>query len=437
MRGPSPVRAMLPYDTRMSARSVILVAGMEQGRADRRTSGRPDRYGTWGEGMPTRERSVAWFCRRPWVAVAFLFLLVSPLASAERPSALATSRRHWAATGPMAAARSGHTATLLPSGKVLVAGGSVALNTHGGTVTATADLYDPRTGVWTRTGAMTIARVYHTATLLLTGQVLVAGGCAKLPCDKATLGSAELYDPRTGKWARTGGMVDARSLHTATLLRDGTVLVVGGINAGGILARAELYSPRTNAWTRAGTLTTGRLFNTTTLLPNGLVLVAGGTTTKHGIIAGAELYNPSTGAWSRTGAMTASRYFHTATLLPNGTILVVGGADSTGTARGSAEIYDPTIGLWKRTGTMPTARYYHTAVLLPNATVLVCGGTADSDSATANLYDPRTGTWSRAGAMATAREGNTATLLPTGQVLIAGGTPDGRVVLTSAELYTP
>jgi len=151
----------------------------------------------------------------------------------------------FAATGALVTARYAHTATLLPSGRVLVSGGIGQIGVTGGgvnvsgTILASAELYDPATGIWTATGAMATARDFHTATLLPSGLVLVSGGLDSLG---AQLASAELYDPATGTWTATGSLATARAYHTATLLPSGRVLVSGGLGALSTqLASAELY----------------------------------------------------------------------------------------------------------------------------------------------------------------------------------------------------
>ena len=133
------------------------------------------------------------------------------------PSVPAHAPGRWRATGDLVTARAYHTATLLPNGQVLVAGG---IGSDGRTGLASAELYDPTTEVWTVTGSISQARYYHTMTLLLNGQVLVVSGF-----------SAELYDPATGVWTTTEGPTDSRILHTATLLQNGQVLVAGGFGA--------------------------------------------------------------------------------------------------------------------------------------------------------------------------------------------------------------
>ena len=230
-----------------------------------------------------------------------------------------------------------------------------------------------------------------------------------------------------GNWTATGSLLDTRYSHTATLLLDGKVLVAGGLNGNGDnVASAELYDPASGTWAATGSLATARSQFTATLLPNGKVLVAGGN--HNGALASAELYDPASGTWTPTGSLGTARVLHTATLLPNGLVLVAGGINDA-----SAELYDPGLGTWSSTGSLNTARFFHTATLLTNGTVLVAGGFVTS----AELYDPGLGTWSSTGSLATVRAEHTATLLPNGKVLVAGGVDDNSIALASAELYNP
>src|SRR5205085_7015904 len=211
-------------------------------------------------------------------------------------------------TGPMTTGRYRHTATLLTNGEVLVMGG----RNNTDTTLASAELYEPRTGRWTRTGAMHGRRWNHTATLLRDGMVLVAGAPETTFADLiahprigfASGPSAELYDSKTGHWTITGPMITGRADQAAVLLPGGTVLVAGG-SCGGTyvngkptdlrcldtLASAELYTPRLKTWALTAPLHMARLNPTATLLPNGTVLVTGGVGTK-GVVASAEVYNP-------------------------------------------------------------------------------------------------------------------------------------------------
>jgi N-acetylneuraminic acid mutarotase len=307
----------------------------------------------------------------------------------------------WTATGSMIAARGSHTATLLPDGRVLVAGG----NSDGEPYTlASAELYDPTSGSWTATASMIEARGGHTATLLPDGKVLVAGGVAAgigedIP---PALASAELYDPVSSTWTATASMPEARSAHTATPLLDGRVLVAGGQGTAGsaLLESAELYDPGSGSWSATGGMIDDRLGHTATLLPDGRVLVAGGVSLSFeiGALASAELYVPVSGTWTATASMPEARSgsatplpsSHTATLLPDGGVLVAGGYTGGGGALASAELYDPRSGSWTTTARMIEARGGYTATLLPDGKVLVAGGGGAPGSA--ELYDPGSGT---------------------------------------------
>jgi hypothetical protein len=282
---------------------------------------------------------------------------------------------------------------------------------------------------------MSNPRCYHTTTLLPNGRILVAGGGSS---------SAELYDPAAGTWSVTGEMSDNRSRHTATLLPNGKVLVAGGeLNEGDYyyLSSAALYNPATEKWMAAAPMTTNRSVHTATLLPDGRVLVVGGYVGRPGVGAqtaqmSTELYDPTSGIWSATAGMHDPRSMHTATLLPNGKVLVAGGytCDNGGEPVTTADLYNPTTGTWTAVGTLNTARGAHSATLLPSGEVLVAGGNNGShlgDLSSAELFEQATGSWIGAPTMNDWHSLHTATLLPDGRVLIAAG------FRSSAELYVP
>jgi hypothetical protein len=300
----------------------------------------------------------------------------------------------------------------------------------------TADAYPDAAvpfGSFKATGNMTTARYQHTATLLSNGNVLIVGGVGEtwsqgLPSYNP-MASAELYDPTAGTFTATGSMAAARVNHTATLLSNGTrtdtVLITGGTNNYDtffpILASAELYDPAAWKFTAIGSMTARRSSHTATLLPNGQVLIAGGDNTDSGVLTSAELYDPSTGTFAATGNMTVGRAGHTATLLGNGKVLVVGGWNSV--AGHSVNLASAEL-YDPAAGTFTATGNMTFAVAFSTATLLGNGKVLiASTEGTANLYDPLTGTFAFAGLMAnTVRGANFATsLLPSGQVLITGG----------------
>ncbi|MGH9677730.1 MAG: Kelch repeat-containing protein, partial [Candidatus Acidiferrum sp.] len=284
--------------------------------------------------------------------------------------------------------RSGHTATLLKNGKVLLVGGWTGRYQ----IRRSTELYDASTNSFTPTGDLVVERAGSTATLLTDGRVLVAGGEDR---EENKLASAEIYDPATGKFTITGSMAEAREAHTAIALRDGKVLIAGGSSGH--------YPSQT-------------------------------------VYRSAELFDPSTGKFSPTGEMTVGRHKHAAILLRSGKVLIVGGSDNRDW-RGeyaSAEIYDPASGTFKATESMHTARFKipEAVALLPNGKVLVAGG-----GPFAELYDESTGRFTEvAGSLGAARFFADATGLPSGKVLITGGYADsgsGLPATSAAWLYQP
>lgn len=329
----------------------------------------------------------------------------------------------------MTTGRAAHTATLLPDGKVLVAGGF-----SGGTNLTSTELFDPTTQTFTNAPNMRAARTGHTATLLTNGKVLIAGGY-----NGSYLATAELYDPRTKSFTPTSSMNAPRSGHVATLLPHGKVLVAGGVGVGwSFLASAELYDPATNTFTTTGEMNAARESHTATLLADGKVLIAGGHKGRRPsitIYSSAEIYDPASGKFTATRDMTLVRHKHEAVLLKDGRVLILGGSDQRDgqPAYSSAEIYDPANGAFRSTGNMNARRYkiQGTAVLLNDGRILVAGG-ADR----AELFDPQRNTFSYAtGPMDTSRMFATATLLKNGQVLIIGGYHNNNDASPNAWIY--
>jgi hypothetical protein len=332
----------------------------------------------------------------------------------------------------MATQRAAHTATLLPDGKVLVAGGFAGDENS----LASAEVFDPATATFASAGNMNAPRAGHTATLLPSGKVLIAGGY-----NGSYLASAEVYDPTTRTFTPTGSMVTARSGHIAMLLNSGKVLLAGGVGTDWtFLADAELFDPETNTFTATGGMTTARESHTATLLRDGRVLITGGHKGRHSAItiySSAEIYNPASGAFSSTGNLTVRRHKHDAALLADGRVLIIGGSDERdgrgGSAYRNAEIFNPATGIFTAVGGMNAARYklQGTTILLKNGKILIAGG-----ANRAEVFDPATNTFSFAdGNMGTMRLFATATLLGNGQVLITGGYDNSNAVGSNAWIY--
>ena len=335
--------------------------------------------------------------------------------------------------------RGDHTATLLNTGQVLIAGGQGTNQ-----VLTSAELFDPAKRTFSTTASMNSPRFMHTATLLCdlsaapcaNPKVLITGGYD----GSNPLGSAELFDPANPGFTSTGSMSITRLLHTATLLPGGKVLIVGGSDrsdgSGTLRATAELFRPNTGTFTQTGTLNIPRGCHTATLLATGKVLIAGGTDGSGctgNALASAEIYDPVAGTFTVTGNMTAARSGHSATLLANGQVLIAGGTqelfccgrNQPGPPLASSEIYDPTTGTFAATANLLIARQNHTAVLLPTGSVLLAGGFGGGDAGAlkhAELFDPTTATFSSTGALQMGRSAQTMTALGvSGQVLAVGG----------------
>jgi uncharacterized repeat protein (TIGR01451 family) len=318
----------------------------------------------------------------------------------------------------MAESRYYHTLTLLPDGKALAAG-SRKLEGPQGFSSATAELYDPATGTWSPTGSMPTGHAFHTATLLKNGKVLVVGGMLKAAHPNLWSDSAELYDPVAGTWSSTGSLLTARFWHAATPLPDGRVLVCGGHTPVGIALSAEIYDPATGRWTQTDSMHTDRYLHKAVVLQDGRVLVAGNALGK----PSAEIFDPVSEKWSLTGPLPwplAAEF--TLTLLNDGRVLAAGGGGS----NQRAALYDPASGVWTLTPPVPDifGRNGDSATLLLDGTVFLAGPPIPL------IFNPASQTWtSLAGSIALL---NQAVRLFDGRVLMAGGGGSGT---TSALLF--
>jgi Galactose oxidase, central domain/Kelch motif len=329
---------------------------------------------------------------------------------------------------PMLEPRSGHTATLLSDGRVLVAGGMRGNQDF----YKSAEIYDPGTGKFQPTGEMHQRRVGHIALLLRTGKVLVAGGWVG---DGGT-DSAELYDPASGQFTLIAKLTSPRGRPIATMLTNGDVLIAGGEKRNNeSLASAEIFHVKSLSFGPTGSMHHARVSHTANLLNDGRVLVAGGY--GDSIVSSAELYDPKTGTFAETGSMGTARCKHTAGLLPDGRVLIAGGSESRGWDRNlsSAEIYDPHTGKFTAASPMNDSRFKlpDEAVQLPSGKLLVAGG-----SRKVEVFDPASGKFAvAAGQMSDPWHFMTETKLRDGSVLLAGGYPNGPQATTKTWIYRP
>jgi hypothetical protein len=294
-------------------------------------------------------------------------------------------------------------------------------------------------GAWTDGPSMMLSRYAHTATLLASGKVLVAGGTSSDDGSGQSpdIGRPEIYDPDTNTWDWAGTFANWRFHATATLLQSGKVLLVGGENHSSTIASAQLYDPATNDWSDGGTIDPPRFLHTATLLPSGKVLVAGGRYEYLSAVPtdNAELYDPDSNTWAPTASLITARYGHFATLLPSGKVLVVGGFGPDESSPG-AELYDPATETWSAAAPLPaTIEFPDSLSVLPSGAALVVGSTDDFHSSTA-LYDADTDAWILAGELVTGRYSAVPAVLQSGQVLDTGGWGDAGP-LGSCEIFDP
>ncbi|HET7487001.1 MAG TPA: kelch repeat-containing protein [Acidimicrobiales bacterium] len=304
-----------------------------------------------------------------------------------------------------------------PAGRIVTLLDGRVLATGEGGQSSPGQLYDPVTDTWTSTGAMNQPRSRYAATLLRDGRVLVAGG---IVAPGAGTTQTEVFDPGTGAWSSTGSMQQARGDYASVLLGDGTVLVVGGAYnerlSLGTTAGVERFDPTTESWTPVASMPWAAAFLSATLLPDGRVLVAGGRVrdgTKTRVIAQAAIYDPRTDHWQVGPDMHQERENHSAVLV-NGAVPVVGGNRQLSDDTVDPELFDPVAGTWT---VMPAPSPLKGAVglsVLRNGTAFAPG--------TPSLVFSRDAGWSTAAA---APITGASTLLSSGQILALTSTENG------------
>jgi hypothetical protein len=395
--------------------------------------------------------------------VALSFLLAAGITACagggvtEAPPAFVTSPQgNRVEALAMTTPRANAAAIRLGDGRVLICGGTATGEVGG--VLSSGELYNPAARTFTPTGSMTVPRAGQTITMLHDGRVLLTGGDQNAGF-RSQLASAEIYDPATGTFNATGSMSTPREGHTATMLRDGRVLIVGG-SPNGIqtTGSAEIYDPSSSTFRRTGHLHQPRVAHVAALLGTGKVLIAGGG--RGGMPGGyisydtAEMYDPATSSFTAVRAhMKSDRVGAAAVKLNDGRVLIVGGKSgrmmtsrlrniASFTPLNTAEIYDPESGAFVRTGDMNAPHYLATATMLADGNVLVVGGYRIQGPIVigmrdAEVFQPETNRFSGVGQTTVARLTNTATPLNDGEVLIAGGVADKALITAAVEFYSP
>ncbi len=358
--------------------------------------------------------------------VSLSFFLLSPLTTFASGS--------WITVGSMAGTRGNASATVLPNGKVLVAGG-IHSDPDSRDLTLYSEVYDPSTQTWSQSGNLNVPRYFgeNALVVLANGKALLPGGS---DLNNNPYATTELYDPSTGTWSYTGSMNQSRRVNITVLLNDGRVLVAGGVGGEGT---SEIYDPSTGTWSYSGNLNVARQEAQAVLLSNGKVLMTGGDGPDNTPTDSAEIYDPSTGTWSNAAPMPyKTSLAHSLTLLQNGKVLLAGGRNYDGFLA-TAAIYDPSTNTWTSTPQMLESRAYHTAALLSDGKVIVVGGN-DGVSVlnTTELYDPVSNSWSMGSNLQQARQFHAMVELPDNTLLAIGGyQQSGNYSLASTELYTP
>ncbi len=351
-----------------------------------------------------------WYIRISIASASLLLLLTSAPVPPASGRVVSTASMH--------ERREDHTSTLLPNGRVLIAGGMV----ENGVFLSSAELYDPSNGRFVPTDGMQSRRAGHSATLLPDGKVLIAGGLAgrRFEGGPGVVATTEIYDPASGRFAPGPTMSTPRSGHAALLLLNGRVLVAGGVDADERpLSTSEIYDPASGRFTATASMHTSRVARGAVLLKDGRVLVTGGGDLFRNAMTSAEIYDPRTAFWQSAGNMTSPREKHAAAVLSDGRVLITGGsADGQWHPVRSAELFDPHTNRFTAVPNKEMARFKlpDASVRLKDGNVLVAGGAAEVE-----IYDQAAGRFNRAGSVAEPHYFAQATLLHDGRVLISGG----------------
>lgn len=346
----------------------------------------------------------------------------------------------WDQTAPMQQPRALFDMTVLLDGRVLAAGGAAGAGTL-----ASAELFTSSTDTWAAAAPLQQARSRHVLVTLNDGRALAVGGRAR----GVSLASAELYLPSLNRWQSTSPLAVPRHDHAVALLADGRALITGGVSSSGgpgqphVTQTAEIYDPNSNAWQPVAPMRQARYNHSASLLPDGRVLVVGGFVPGpfHVATRSAEAYDPTLDEWHPIAPMPTARAVHATAVLADGSVLVAGGVINPPNelhATDASEVYHPATNTWRATGPLTVPRRSLSgAVVLNDGAVLVPGGADDTNQrlASAELFNPIMRAWSPTASMDTARVGFELELLTDNRVLVAGGIGSAGAALSSSEVY--
>jgi len=302
----------------------------------------------------------------------------------------------WEKTSSLPSRRDEPALVALPDGRALLIGGAAG-ESIGWSAFSSTYLFDPTTRLWSRSGLLNTARTATATAVLPDGRVLVAGGMfmdRTSPDRPRVLDTSELWDPKSGTWTRTGGFDETRLGASAVTLADGRVLIVGGASrledAPLQQASAEVYDPTLGRWRSAGTLATARNGFVLVALSDGGAIIAGGFgdpgTTGNARLSTVERFDPVSNTWSPAGELPFPVTGAAGVRLADGRVLLAGGSvrepeyfegDTRPYVSGltaDAVLFDPETGMWTATTPMPSPRAGASAVLLADGTAVVVGG---------------------------------------------------------------
>lgn len=377
---------------------------------------------------------------RAILLIAFSLALIVPQTWAQNT---------WISAPDMARTRQRHSATLMADGKLFVSGG--AYDFWGEAAANTCEIYDPWLEVWSNTASMSVARSSHTATLLPNGKILVTGGYNG---GGYALSSAEIYDPTTDTWTTSASMSYGRYRHQAVVLNSDSILIVGGrqgnVDGGGAMniwapvSTCEIYRISDDTWFAAAPLNETRVESGLAMLPDGRVLAAGGINdtliiSDWGQPASrtCEVYDPVVDTWTYTDSLASARNFVRLVTLDNNSVLSIGG-EFDQYALPDCQLYDASSSTWIAADSLVDPRIVTEPVKLPNGDVISVGGWHylwDSQTSTAEYYVVNDNHWEALPTMSVDRGWHTATMLGNGDILVAGGTTARGEPLKSCEIY--